>query len=415
MRHALKWSACAFALAFVRVAAGTAYGAAIPLPADARAVYIDAGPHNDRPSDLMVLDQSGKKTKLTSDSMIRYSPVFSPDGSKIAFGVTMQPVNGELDADARIVVVNLQGKVMNDLLVNKGYPLVRSGSGTADSIRWAGNNKLILEMPFNPDESIATIIDLRTNDSQSWVDGASSISPAIDGEHWALINGVQHFHSVQQSEAVMVDGCFVDDLMDKRPFMVVSPLAWSLNTSGTRQLSMVIRQGPKTALTYTLVTLGFSPDFKCDERENTDPATRNGEQFKYIRLGNVSVDKFSLRVPADQALDESWNVFYSPNSGAGSMGDLAVLEGSDDAHQVAAQAAFVGKGGRTTSLTAASEDELIDPANSVDRLQGTFDDFLASHGLRSADADVWSASIALAPRANPYSRQTTTVPDDTFP
>jgi hypothetical protein len=412
MSNALKWSSGAVAAGFVLVMACRSYGAPIPLPADAKAVYIDNGPHNDR-SDLMVLYQSGTKIRLTADLVPRYDPVFSPDGSKIAFGVGLQPVNGHITADAKIVVVDLRGKVLNEFLVNGNNPMGHTGA--ADSIRWAGNDKLILVMGFNPDESFAAIVDLLTKSSVTWVDSAASISPAIDGARWALVDGVQHISGPDAAESVLMDGCDVGSLIDSRPFMVVSPLAWSLNTKGTRQLSLVIRQGPRTSLRYTLVSLGVPPDVTCDRRKNTDPATQNGDGFRSELLGAISVDKSRLPAPANRALDVSWNVFYSPRLDSGSGGDLVVLQGFGEAKLVAAHSAFTARNGRTTSLTSVSLSKIVDPADGADRLQNAFTDVLASNGLSNADADVWSASIALAPRVHPYARQSTTVPDEHFP
>jgi hypothetical protein len=388
------------------------YGAQTSLPSDVRAAYIDNGPRNDR-GDLVILYRSGYKARLTSDLQVRYNPVFSPDGSKIAFGVQLKKVNGHLPGDARIVVVDLKGMVLDEFLVDKDYPL--HGSGAVDSVRWAGNNKIITQFGFNPDESVVTITDLRTHQSQSYVDSGGSIAPAFDGEHWAFVNGVQHFRSSAQSETVVLDGCDVGESIDKRPYIAVSPLGWSLNTSGTRQLSLVVRQGSKTAIAYTLATLKIPPDFKCDMRRNTGPTAADDGEFKFIQTGQISVEKSRLPVPANRAPDVSWNVFYSPTTSAGSIGDLVVLEGTDDAHLVAARGALLGINGRTTSLTAVSPANLVDPEDEADRLQNAFASVLASNGLATADADVWSSSIALAPRANPYSRQSIGVPYDDFP
>jgi Tol biopolymer transport system component len=185
-------------------------------PDGTRVVYI--GPNVDGPSDgLYIMDlASGNTTRLPGTTTGDINPLWSPDGSTIAF--TRGPSSGLISAPGpyNVVVVNEDGSNLRPLT---------DGTDANYAMTWMPDGNRLLYMVVSRDGSSLQIIDMQTGEVSSLpgID-ARSVAVSPDGKRLVL----------EETLPLEKYGVFVSDLdgsnrkllADGDPYIVTVP-AWS--------------------------------------------------------------------------------------------------------------------------------------------------------------------------------------------
>jgi len=424
------------------------------IPEGAKAVYVwqQGDPDSkDAVFRLQILTADGHARFLPlDDTSYKSLPVFSPDGSMIAYVVPVPAT----EAGAELIVVSATtGKKLAAAKIDPIDDAERKAGAQAmfsglESIEWMGNTKLgviiheslgleygaVVELPTPSQISVASSagkIALADEFTTRYFDDAvdGSFTPSPLGHHWATIYGTSHYMNINQywdkedggNQRLVIDGCKFDRQISDGKRLTVSNLAWSLDDS---TLSMVIWRGPTAppATALQLVTVKVTPNFQCIEKPG--PLTAEDQGHTHTVINPPSFSSVSIGVtahPKKNVLDTVWTAEYTPSS-ASPAGDLILLTGpSSDAHVVDADRAFRYSGGDVSraveSLSIASMPIL--PSDKIEAVRAAFSSgvplFKSYGGEFSPNADVWwpaSPGLLNTPRVNPYGPRGINLPPD---
>jgi hypothetical protein len=447
--HGVTLSAALLGAGAVLPIAGVAQRPSHHVPDGAKAVYVWAQGNPDSDDTkfrLQILTANGQNYFLApADTSYKRLPVFSPDGSMIAYEVFVPPT----EAAAEVVVVNATtGRKMAVAMIDPmsgGAQAVESG---LTSIEWMGDNKLGVVIHESLGLEDGAVVILPTSSQIAAAAGAGKIALADDnatrffddavggsftpsplGHHWATIYGTDHYMNIDHywhkkdggNQRLVIDGCKFDRQISDGKRLTVSNLAWSLDDS---TVSMVIWRGPNApaSTALQLLTVKIPPNFQCIEKPG--PHTDEDQGLSHSVINPPRFTSVSLVVKAHHSrsvLDTAWTAEYMP-SRSSLAGDLVLLSGSSsDDHVVAAHLAFRYPGGDAGQIP-----EKLPPASvptlPSDAIEAAREAFSAKvpqvrsyENQFSPDADIWwpaSPGLSNTPRVNPYEPRGIGLPPD---
>ncbi len=305
----------------------------------------------DKNGDLVLRLPGSVQRALAHGGAARATPVFSSDGSRIAFVQGSDPHV----ARAALVVVGLDGHELARVLIE---PLVadlnHAGMRYVEAIRWLTRDRLVVRGSINPSQSQYYAIDVTTGRiADDTIDDTSSAAWSPDALHVATTTGAPHFEADEdRAPAIEIDHRVVYPISATRDIALVTAPQWSAD--GHSLGWVVLHRADKTLASVVW---------------------RDGS-VRETRLG---------RVAADAAFGSFWS---GPR--------LTVTESPADAPELASRAWAVESGtSRAIALT-----DAVDPLRDARLQRGRLVGEAMEAGL--VQPDVWCAQCPLSklPRAS---------------
>lgn len=154
-------------------------------------------------TEIFVSSGGGEQPRqVTADGTEKYLPVWSKDGSMIAFVKTVP--DGQ--ALGNLVVIDENGRLLQTLLFRRAEDFA-GGMRFIESLEWLGRDRIAISGSVNPSLTETAIVDLATGTEQGRIfdDGpGADFSP--DGKHFVYSSGSPHFTPESNREpALYVD------------------------------------------------------------------------------------------------------------------------------------------------------------------------------------------------------------------
>jgi len=178
-----------FLALLLTLAAGVGYSFA--QGTDIKAAYVKDG-------EIFTIGADGQERRLTEDGIANGGPLWSKDGTKIAFSrkidravaladlVVVDPENGRTLADIRICPVT------------SDTPAVQCGMNYVERIEWLTADKIAAAASINPSTDDTLVFDLRAGKvlmdyTDDYTDDNGGAVFSSDGEHVADVTGALHW------------------------------------------------------------------------------------------------------------------------------------------------------------------------------------------------------------------------------
>jgi YD repeat-containing protein len=174
---------------------------------------------------VVVVSSDGSSHNLTYAGDRKYRPVWSPDGSMIAY-LESTPSSVAL---SRLVIMRVDGSVIAKALVHPvGDPSSNTDIRYIESLRWAGNKKIVLSGGINP--STVEYIEFRVGNPSATNDFMADgfqVDYSRDGNHSAVVAGSVHWAlGDAPSPTLTIDGKPVASLTDHHVKFLSNP-SWA--------------------------------------------------------------------------------------------------------------------------------------------------------------------------------------------
>ena len=301
--------------------------------------------------DLVLRLPGGPPRTIAHGGAGRDKPVFSPDGSRIAF---LQKTDRRVALDT-LVVVGLDGHEFARVLIEPAAGgLDHSGMRAVEEIRWLAPGRVMVRGGINPSQSQYYVVDPATRRVVAdLVDDGSGAAWSPDGTHVATTSGEPHFEAEEDHRPVVeVDGRAVYPAKATRDIALRAAPRWSADG---RSLGWVVLHRPDATLVAVV---------------------RRGDTVHETRLGTGS---------SDDAVATFWS---------GSRLIVAQAPVDDADHPTHAWAVDAG------TARAIAPAEAVDPLRDARRLRARLVGEAIAAGLAAPDA--WCARCALQalPRAS---------------
>ena len=153
-----------------------------------------------RQGEIFTLDADGKAVQITSDGLHKEDPLWSKDGSRIAY---LQGVDKNL-ALAELVVVSGVGSKLADVLIRP----VRADQGDdmrfIETLQWLTPEKIAASGSINPSTEESLVLDLASGQEvMNYYDDSGGTVYSPDGEHAAYVDGAPHFAARDETEPAL--------------------------------------------------------------------------------------------------------------------------------------------------------------------------------------------------------------------
>jgi hypothetical protein len=156
-------------------------------------------------NDICVRSTKGQTMHLTDDGVPKALPVWSKDGTHIAFLENTE----NLVVQTKLVVIDQNGRVASKVPIKPYSPgEAQSGMRYVEALEWLTADRIAVSGTVNPSTTEYDIVDLNDNSviNQFFDDGhGAAFSP--DGEHYAYVSGSPHFTPTdERAPSFIVDG-----------------------------------------------------------------------------------------------------------------------------------------------------------------------------------------------------------------
>lgn len=142
-------------------------------------------------NNVYTIGASGEPKQLTSDGIRKGVPLWSGDGTKIAF---LREIDEKVALDNLIVIDSQTGKQLADIRICPVLPNVGYAVNRIDGIEWLTNNTIAATGSLNPSTAQTFVFDIRTGQGvMDYIDDDAGAVFSPDGEHAACLRGSQHF------------------------------------------------------------------------------------------------------------------------------------------------------------------------------------------------------------------------------
>ena len=239
--------------------------------------------------------------QITHDGIPKFLPVWSHDGSKIAFNRVTNPGR----ALSELVVVDETGRQVNDLLVRPAGKTPPEGLRYVESVEWLTNNTIAVGGTQNIDLTETVIFDLSSGaEIESIVDNRGGPVFSQDGAHFAYLTGMPHFSpETSWRPTLNIDNVPVFPKPGDHVIFISSPrwstegdeLAIAARDYATQKIEILERRSPDTVRVMPL---------NSEITEGIDFFWSNGELYitSGRRTWKAQGDDLA-EVPAQSALD----------------------------------------------------------------------------------------------------------------
>ncbi len=149
-----------------------------------KAVYVKS-------NNLFTIGADGKPQQLTFDGIHKGNPLWSKDGTKIAFE---RKIDRGVAFDNLIVIDPETGQTLANLLICPTSPEEECVVRSIEGLEWLTEDKIAAKGSIDPSSTQTFVYDINTGkELMDYVDndGGAVFSP--DGEHAAVQNGSPHF------------------------------------------------------------------------------------------------------------------------------------------------------------------------------------------------------------------------------
>lgn len=144
-------------------------------------------------NEIVISTEGAGQIELTQDGIPKDFPVWSKDGSKIAF----IEKTGKNIALSRLVIIDLDGNPLSSFLIHPvpSDPLeVVSGMRFVEWVEWVTDSRIAVGGSINPSTCENIIFDLSTLQiNDEFFDDGCNAAYSQDGLHVAYITGAPHF------------------------------------------------------------------------------------------------------------------------------------------------------------------------------------------------------------------------------
>jgi dipeptidyl aminopeptidase/acylaminoacyl peptidase len=195
----------------------------------------------------------GRFERLTNDGQTKRLPVWSKEGTRIAF-VENAPRNVAL---AYLHVIDRQGTPLSRILIHPATPgVVQAGMRYVEEVEWLTDTLIAVSGSVNPSTTDYAIVDASTGALvDEFLDDGKGAAFSPDGHHFAYVTGRPHFTPASQRNAtVNVDGQAVFPRPGERVVEVSSTLQWSPDSRSVGFIANDPQTGEQKAVVYRLGT-----------------------------------------------------------------------------------------------------------------------------------------------------------------
>jgi dipeptidyl aminopeptidase/acylaminoacyl peptidase len=218
-------------------------------------------------NEICVKSNDGPLIHLTDNGVPKSLPVWSKDGSTIAF---VEKASGPTELAKLVVVSRNNGHVISEISIKPISPgEVRSGMRFIEELEWLTTQRIAVGGSVNPSTSEYNIVDLMSQKViREFFDDGKGAAFSPDGQHYAYVDGSPHFTPVDERVPTLN--------VDERPvfsetqhFMFADIPRWSDDSSSvavvarnadTGEQHIVVQQrGATTASVISLPFLSSSP------------------------------------------------------------------------------------------------------------------------------------------------------------
>jgi hypothetical protein len=209
-----------------------------------------------RNNELFTLGSDGSVVQITHDGIRKDRPLWSKDGSKIAYlqGIDKRRALAEL-----IVIGAGDWNKLSDILIRPTQDGVGEDMRFIESLEWLTPEHIAASGTINPSTEESLVIDINTGrELMNYYDDAGGVGYSPDGEHVAYVNGAPHFMPADESEpALNIDM----QRVYPRPGVKVDFLSRALWTHNGAAVAIVVKD--RVSQGVRLVTCGL--DSTCTE------------------------------------------------------------------------------------------------------------------------------------------------------
>ena len=302
-------------------------------------------------NEIFISTGSGGQVQLTHNALPKDNPVFSKDGSMIAF-TEQTPQNVALDS---LVVIDTFGNRIHKFLIHPVDPsdpnAVIGGMRFVERITWLTNSKIAVAGSIDPSSVETNTFDISSGkeleSEDNITDGFPVYSP--DGLHYAFVAGVPHFTAWndQEPEFDIDNNQRIYPPTGTQAHFITNP-AWSADS----QNLAIVAMGSNNTSNIVIWHIG-------DAQPSLVPIPIKKEQNRYV-VAKLFWSGEALTVTSDE-------------------GDWSYSQGT---------------------LTAISPSQAVDPRQAAWDLKANLEKSL---GIGPSESDFWcqSCPLTLLPRRSP--------------
>jgi hypothetical protein len=154
----------------------------------------------ERGHEIFVTDSSGNTAQITHDGIPKDLPLFSSDGTRLAF--LQKPAQALSLVDLRIV--DSSGKNIATVPVRPENSSTTNDLPSVDRLQWLPNDQVVVSGSLNPSTEESIILDAKTGkELNSIYDDAGGAVFSPDGIHVAYVTGSAHFMPAEDKRPIV--------------------------------------------------------------------------------------------------------------------------------------------------------------------------------------------------------------------
>lgn len=141
-------------------------------------------------NEIFVTADGSQPRRVTHDGIPKFLPVWSKDGSKIAFNRRVD----SKQALSELVVIDENGNRIADVMIRPAEKAPSGGMRFVENVEWISSDTVAVGGSINPGLTETLVLDLKTGEELNDIyddDGGAIFSP--DGAHVAYVDGMPHF------------------------------------------------------------------------------------------------------------------------------------------------------------------------------------------------------------------------------
>jgi hypothetical protein len=253
-------------------------------------------------NDLFTIGADGKPKPLTNDGIPKENPLWSKDGTKIAF---LRKIDEGIALNNLIVVDQDTGKTIADIRICPNIPKEIYDVRYIANIEWLSEDKIAANGSINPSSGQTFVYDIRTGkEMMDYLDDNGGAIFSQDGEHAATLNGMQHFLQEQDREPELeIDNLHIYPAKGIHPIFLSDP-TWSEDSTKVAVVAEDYQSKQRS-----IVICGLKGDCKSTALSTTssDPDDRFRIQWNGSRV-SVTFPEVILPLQHGSSPEATWSL-----------------------------------------------------------------------------------------------------------